>query len=237
MLAKVKYKNRSSSFLIHVEAQSYSKSKPIFPKRMFKYFGRLYEKYDLPIYPIVIFSFDKPKRAEAKTHSMTFPDLDVLQFKFAAIQLNRLNWRDYLTQKNPVAAALMSKMNIPVVERPQAKLECLRLLATLKLDPARVKMISGFVDTYLQLNAKEEKVFQAEISKIGLDEREEIMEIVTSWERKGKKEGKKEGKQEALEQVAINALRQGMVVDLIVQITGLTKKQVLALQAQLSQDS
>jgi predicted transposase YdaD len=81
------------------------------------------------------------------------------------------------------------------------------------------------------------KKAQAEISKIGLDERGEIMEIVTSWERKGKKEGKKEGKQEALEQVAINALRQGMVVDLIVQITGLTKKQVLALQAQLSQDS
>ncbi|MEH1957297.1 hypothetical protein [Nostoc sp.] len=38
----------------------------------------------------------------------------------------------FLTQLNPVAAALMSKMNIPTDERPQVKAECLRLLATLK---------------------------------------------------------------------------------------------------------
>ncbi|WP_313931754.1 hypothetical protein [Nostoc punctiforme] len=84
---------------------------------------------------------------------MTFPDLNVLEFRFAAIQLNRLSWRDFLTQPNPVAAALMSKMNIPKLERPQVKAECLRLLATLKLDPARMQLISGFVDTYLRLDA------------------------------------------------------------------------------------
>jgi hypothetical protein len=63
--------------LIHVENQSYTQSE--FAKRMFKYFARLYEKYDLPIYPVVIFSFDEPKRAELTNHCVTFTDLNVLE--------------------------------------------------------------------------------------------------------------------------------------------------------------
>ena len=63
---------------------------------------------------------------------LRFTNLNVLDFNFKAIQLNRLSWRDFLTQLNPVAAALMSKMNIPTEERPQVKAECLQLLATLK---------------------------------------------------------------------------------------------------------
>ncbi len=114
LLAQVRYQQQETYFLIHVENQSYTESE--FAKRMFKYFARLHEKYDLPIYPVVIFSFDEPKRAESQNYHVTFPDLKVLEFQFAAIQLNRLSWRDFLTQYNPVAAALMAKMNIAVSE-------------------------------------------------------------------------------------------------------------------------
>jgi hypothetical protein len=183
LLAQVRYQQQETYFLIHVENQSYTESE--FAKRMFKYFARLHEKYDLPIYPVVIFSFDEPKRAQAQNYRVTFPDLKVLEFQFAAIQLNRLSWRDFLTQHNPVAAALMAKMNIAVSERPQVKAECLRLLTTLRLDPARMQLISGFVDTYLRLDDTEKQVFQAAISTMGLDEREEVMEIVTSWQQEG----------------------------------------------------
>ncbi|MBD2480233.1 Rpn family recombination-promoting nuclease/putative transposase, partial [Anabaena sp. FACHB-83] len=116
LLAQVRYQGQETCFLIHVENQSYTKKE--FAKRMFKYFARLHEKYDLPIYPVVIFSFDEPLRPEPQNYRVTFPDLNVLEFQFAAIQLNRLSWRDFLTQPNPVAAALMSKMNIPKQERP-----------------------------------------------------------------------------------------------------------------------
>ncbi|MBN3921947.1 Rpn family recombination-promoting nuclease/putative transposase [Nostoc sp. NMS4] len=183
LLAQVRYQQQETYFLIHVENQSYTESE--FAKRMFKYFARLHEKYDLPIYPVVIFSFDEPKRAEPQNYRVTFPDLKVLEFQFAAIQLNRLSWRDFLTQHNPVAAALMAKMNIAVSERPQVKAECLRLLTTLTLDPARMQLISGFIDTYLRLDDTEKQVFQAVISTMGLDEREEVMQIVTSWQQEG----------------------------------------------------
>ncbi|MBC6431925.1 flagellar assembly protein H [Nostoc sp. HG1] len=223
LLAQVRYQQQDTCFLIHVENQSYTET--AFAKRMFKYFARLHEKYDLPIYPVVIFSFDEPKRAEPQNYSVTFGDLKVLEFQFVAIQLNRLSWRDFLTQPNPVAAALMSKMNISKQERPQVKAECLRLLATLKLDPARMQLISGFVDTYLRLDDTEKQVFQTAISTMGLDEQEEIMEIVTSWQ------------QEALEKVAVNLLREGIAAEVIVRVTGLTVEQVQLLQAQLQEEN
>ncbi len=116
-------------------------------------------------------------------------------------------------------------MNISPEERPQVKAECLRLLTTLRLDPARMQLISGFVDTYLNLNEAEERTFQAAISTMGLDQSEEYMEITTSWEQKGA--------QQALEEVALNSLREGLSVEMVVKITGLTVERVQQLQAQL----
>ncbi len=225
ILVKVKYRQQDTFFLIHVEAQSYSQAE--FAKRMFQYFARLHEKYDLPVYPIVIFSFDEPKRPEPCNYSVAFPTLNVLQFNFAAIQLNQLSWRDYLTQRNPVAAALMSKMNIATSERPRVKAECLRLLLTLQLDPARMQLISGFVGVYLDLNAQEERVFETAIDRMGLndDEQEEYMEMLTSWEKK------------AAEKIAMNSLRKGMTVEVVAEITELTVERVRELQTQLRKEN
>ncbi|MCU0570658.1 MAG: DUF4351 domain-containing protein [Oculatellaceae cyanobacterium Prado106] len=152
---------------------------------MFHYFARLDQNHLKDIYPIVIFSFDEPYRPEKDTFKVEFPNLKVLEFRFHAIQLNRLNWRDYLDRPNPVAAALMSKMKIAKRDRPKVKAECLRLLVTLKLDPAKTRLISKFVDTYLRLNTQEEKRFQKEVDKIGVAQKEAIMQITTSWEERG----------------------------------------------------
>ncbi len=97
------------------------------------------------------------------------------------IQLNGLNGRDFLQRSNPVASALMSKMSILPEERAQVKLECLRLLATLHLDPARMQLLSGFIDTYLRLDIQEQEQFTEELSRIRAVEQVQVMQIVTSW--------------------------------------------------------
>lgn len=188
LIAKVRFRNQESFFLIHVENQA--KAQTDFSKRMFRYFARLYEKFALPVYPIALFSYDTPQRPEPNYHQVSFADFEVLKFNFRVIQLNRLNWRDFVSQSNPVASALMAKMNIAPEERPRVKLECLRLLATLRLDPARMKLISGFIDTYLRLNAQEERLFQADVSTIEPSQQEVVMEIVTSWMEQGMQQGK-----------------------------------------------
>jgi len=187
LLAQVQLAGQTTGFLIHVENQASSEAN--FDRRMFFYFARLHQKYLQRIYPIVVFSFDEPYREESRCYTVEFDDLKVVEFNFYSIQLNRLNWRDYLTQQNPVAAALMAKMRIESTDRPKVKAECLRLLATLRLDPARTQLISGFVDTYLRLNAQEKRVFEAEIGKLEETEKEGIMQIVTSWMEEGIEQG------------------------------------------------
>jgi flagellar biosynthesis/type III secretory pathway protein FliH len=123
----------------------------------------------------------------------------VLQFNYTVIQLNQLNWRDFLQQENPTAAALMAKMKIEPSDRRRVKYECLRLLATLKLNPAKMKLISGFVDTYLKLNAEEERLFKADIAEMIPETREVVMEIVTSWMEEGIEQGIQQGIQQGMQ--------------------------------------
>jgi Domain of unknown function (DUF4351) len=130
--------------------------------------------------------FDKPYRPEKNRYQVKVPGFNVMDFNFLTIQLNQLDWRAFLTQRNPVAAALMSKMKIDPADRPRVKVECLRMIANLKLDKARTFQLSGFIDNYLRLNPVEEQQFQVEVDTIKLpQEREKIMEITTSWMEQG----------------------------------------------------
>jgi hypothetical protein len=183
IVALAKFQQQNYSFLVHIENQASSDAE--FNRRLFRYFCSLFLKYDRPVYPIVVFSYDSPQRLDRSSFIIDFPDKQVLNFDYEIVQLNRLNWRDFLQQKNPVAAALMAKMNIDRGDRPKVKAECLRLMVTLKLDPAKMYLISGFVDTYLNLNQQEELIFQSQLSTMELEEQEQIMQITTSWEQKG----------------------------------------------------
>jgi hypothetical protein len=80
-------------------------------------------------------------------------------------------------------------MSIAEKERAKVKAECLRLLITLKLNPAKMQLISGFIDTYLNLNPVEEIQFQEEISTFSQPVQEGVMQITTSWMRQGIEQG------------------------------------------------
>ena len=230
LLVEVRQAEEETAFLIHIEAQASTETS--FTRRMFFYFARLHQKYLHRVYPIVVFSFDQPYREEANCYTVEFPNRKVLEFSFKAIQLNRLNWRDYLHQPNPVAAALMSKMQIATSDRPKVKAECLRLLATLRLDPARTRLISGFVDTYLRLNIQEEQMFQEEVGKLEEKEQESVMQIVTSWMEQGLEQGLEQGRRQTQSAIALNLLRKNMPMETIAEVTGLTIPQLQQLQTE-----
>ncbi len=191
IVVQASLKSQDTLFIVHTEHQSYSQTG--FNRRMFTYFARLHEKYALPIYPIVIYSHDNPKTPEPSSYRLELAKKVILEFNYETIQLNQLHWQDFVNQHNPVASALMAKMQMNVTERPQVKLASLQLLTTLGLNPAQVQLISGFIDTYLQFNSEEEVVFQEQIASIEPKEQEKVMEIVTSWMRKGIEQGEKQG--------------------------------------------
>ena len=198
LVVQGRFKGQESCFLVHVEQQAQPQAE--FGRRMFRYFARLYDQHGLPVYPVVVFSHDQQK-LELDRHEVRFPDRLVLDFRYRVVQLRRLSWRRFVNRPNPVVCALMAKMRIAPAERPRVKLECLRLLTTLRLDPARVRLISGFIDTYLRLNAAEELRFKAQVARVpDAQQKHHVMEIVTSWMEEGLQRGRQEGRQEGLQQ-------------------------------------
>lgn len=159
------------------------------------------------MYPVVVFSYDAPQRPEPTRYRVAFPDRTVLDFRYRVIQFNRLPWRRYVRQPNPVASALMAKMLIRPTDRPRVKLECLRLLATLRLDPAKTQLISGFVDGDLRLNTHEQQVFDRRLQETAPPEREATMEIMTGWKEEGLAEGRTLGRHQTASAMALRLLR------------------------------
>jgi flagellar biosynthesis/type III secretory pathway protein FliH len=123
----------------------------------------------------------------------------VLEFNYVVIQLNRLNWREYLKRDNPAATALMAKMGVKPEERPMVRAACLRILARLKPPKKKVNPILRFIDAYLPLTPEQEKKeFERELRQFSPPERRTAMEYITSWERKGIEKGRIEGRKEGM---------------------------------------
>ncbi|MDY6940066.1 MAG: flagellar assembly protein H [Cyanobacteriota bacterium] len=211
VVARLKFQDRAAYFLVHVESQSSAYTSEDFRLRMFQYFARLHEKFRLPVYPIALFTFDEPFQEQENRYTVRFRDRQVLDFSFVGIQLNRLNWRDFLGRENPVASALMAKMQIAPGDRARVKAECLRLLATLELDAEKMEFISGFIGTYLPLTEAEEEQFEEVLESMELETKERVMQFVTDWEQKGREQGREEGLQEGRQE----GLQEGRQDDIV----------------------
>lgn len=208
LVARARLRGRESFVLLHVETQA--RREGAFAARMFRYFARLHEQHGLPVYPVAVLSYAAPLSREPDRYRVAVAGFDVLRFRFHAIQLGRLSWRAFLRRPNPVAVALMARMRIAPGERPQVKAECLRLLATLRLDRARMRLIAGFVDSYLQLTAEEERLFRARLRAPARGEERKMQvgsqRILTSWERQGMARGLTKGRAEGRAEMALQIL-------------------------------
>ncbi len=178
VLVKTRLIGEDGMVLVHVEPQAqYQRT---FNERMFLYFSYLYHKYRLRILPVALFTYDE-EREEPDNFEIGFEFLDVLRFRFYKLEPKKLNWRDYVKADNPAVGALMSKMCYTKEEKVQVKIEFVRMLARMRLDPARISFLINFFEYYLKLNEHEEELFRREMGKLDKGEAAVIMQVAT-WE-------------------------------------------------------
>jgi hypothetical protein len=228
VLAKARFKEGAGAtspgafFMIHVEHQSATQAN--FLERFFKYHLALLNKYGMPVYPIVVYSHDKPRKKQPNVYCVAFADGEVLRFTCRVVQLNRLPWKRFLESENPVASALMSKMNMEPKDRVRVKSECLRLMVTLRVDARRARLIQVFLDTYLELSEEEEaEVARSKaLAELKPEEKDMLDEYMTRWERRGMakgleqgvKRGLRQGRKQGRQLGAVEALR-AVLLDLV----------------------
>ncbi|MDG5788840.1 transposase [Evansella sp. AB-P1] len=228
-MVETKLRGIDSLIIVHIESQANFQKH--FNERMFIYFSKLYQKYRRKILPIAIFSYDTP-REEPNSLLMNFPFAEILHFNYLSIELKKKNWRDYIRNENPVAAALLSKMGYNMDERIEVKKEFFRIIIRLELDKARESLLTGFFETYLKLTDDEEYRFKEEVKAMDPKEGERIMEVITSYERIGMEKGMEKG----IEKVAKRMLEKGKQVDEIAELTGLSIVDVDRLREEISKN-
>lgn len=70
-----------------------------------------------------------------------------------------------------------------------------------------MRLISGFIDTYLRLNPQETLQFEREAdTMLDRNEKAKVMELTTSWKEEGRQEGRQEGWQEGQADLVLRQL-------------------------------
>ncbi|WP_211211499.1 transposase [Heyndrickxia acidiproducens] len=246
ILVETKLQGKDTVILIHIEPQSYYQKH--FSERMYQYFSLIRQKHRKSVLPIAVFSY--PEKTEIPdTYTIQFRNREILHFHYLTLHLVKKNWKDYIKSNNPLAAALLSKMGYTEKERVQVKLEFLRMIARMELDPARMGLIYGFFETYLKLNEEEEAEVMEHIKNLEPEEAEQILHLPNSYFDRGYQKGREEGREEgikegikkgvkkgrleAVEKVAVKMLQNRMDVSLIAKLTGLSSDEVLKLKQQI----
>ncbi|MCC3358753.1 transposase [Bacillus sp. REN16] len=219
ILAEVTMKFEDKLILIHVEPQSYYQEE--FNERMFIYLSRLYEKYRIPILPIAVFSYNERKDIPQK-FTINFPTSQILEFNYLQLHLKKKNWREFIKTDNPAVAALLSNMGYTKEERIQVRLEFLRMISRMELDPARMELLYGFFETYLKLTREEEVQVEKEIAKLPEEEADRILELPNSYFERGIEKGMEKRGVELVK----NMHKRGLSVEQIADYSGISLEKV-----------
>ena len=254
LIAKVKLKNGTAEYIyIHNEFQAQKPNPKTFPRRMFTYYCYLSAKHKEPIIPIVLFADDSKWDIEVpNTYTVNFAGQEYLKYFYHPIKLKHHNWKKFLNSNNPLAYALMAKMDYNKEERAKLKVDFLRFVLKLETNPARQGLLVDFIENYIRLNKQEQKTFNNIVET--RQECDEVTKMITVYEERGikigREEGIQEGRQEGIQEgwqkgrqegwqkglyegkivVAKEALKKGLDLSTIAMITGLSRLEIENLQ-------
>jgi predicted HTH domain antitoxin len=218
--------------LIHIEIQSQEEGR--FSERMFVYYYRLRDKYDLPIASLAILGDERdtwrPRPFESELWgcevSFLFPIIKLLDY----VPL----WAELEASQNPFAIVVMAHLKTKetrndAVVRKEWKFKLTRMLYERGYERQDILNLFRFIDWILELPEDLKQSFRDELEAY---EREQQMPYVTSIERMGIEQGKEQERQA----IALNMLQENISLETIARITGLTIEQLQQLQSDREND-
>jgi len=235
--------------LIHVEVQS--QKDPEFPRRMYVYHHRIYDKYGRDVVSLAILGDEDPEWRPDQYHRglwgcsnrFVFPMRKLLDFPMEVTKpQNPFSWLVVAHRTNQITR-----------DDPQARYEAKRnlLLGLYQCGLTRKEILEffGLVDWILALPATMEYALWKELTRF---EKEKKMPYITSVERIGRKrghkegvkEGHKEGHKEGVKEGELNAKRAlarrllgtGSTVELVADVCDLPRAEVESIKEKVSSD-
>ncbi|GAB6100635.1 hypothetical protein JCM16358_25140 [Halanaerocella petrolearia] len=204
---------------------------------MFKYFYRIYDKYNKKIVALTIFTEDKtgykPDRFEYDFHGTK------LDYQYNVYKVLEQNEKKLLDSDNPFALVILAGLYTLQTKgeenlRYNFKRKLFKLLLERGHDKEKIYKIFEFLDGILFLPSNLELKFRDDVIKsIGGDKMgvsKEMTNLYQAGKSKGKKEGKAEGKiegkKEGMIEMVENLLKVGVEVDKIIEASGLSEEEI-----------
>jgi len=177
---------------IHIESQSSRKSG--FPLRMFRYFSQLRLRENVLIWQIVLYMPGGGDGSGFESYTEALFGETFLTFRYWCISLGDLEVEKYLATENPVAYGLAPLMKRGDISNPRLKARYLKGIAMSNITQVQAALLAHFVETYLPLTQAEQEEFEQLIQR----EEVNVMQFITSWERKGRAEEALQSRREVL---------------------------------------
>jgi hypothetical protein len=195
-LVKVRLKDgRDQWILVHIEVQGYADKE--FPERMFRYFYRIFDKYNEKIVSLALMTGTEKGESEGKFESKAYGS--GVEFQYLSPRLMEYDKEELEKSDNPITLVILACQGREEAkikgEAYNIKLRLIRSLYEKGYTQDEIRAIFEFIDWIITLSDKEEKLIWEEVEKL---EEVKMMPYVTSIERLTRKETKRELILEAL---------------------------------------
>ncbi|MGQ9610561.1 MAG: hypothetical protein ACUVWN_14770, partial [bacterium] len=189
-LAKVCLKNGKEQWvLIHIEVQGYKDKE--FPKRMFRYFYRIFDKCDERIVSLALLA--GYENLEDKFEFETYGSGVV--FRYLAYRLMKYNKEQLKNDNNPVALVVLACQEKEIAERKgeafNIKINLIKSMYEKGYKKEEIIALFDFIDWILKLSNDEEEKILEEVRAL---EEVKNMPYLNSIKRIAIREGRKEGR-------------------------------------------
>jgi hypothetical protein len=196
--------------LVHIEVQG--QRERAFPKRMFVYHNRLFDRYARPVASFVVLADDSQNwRPHEYRHELWGTET---VFKFATMKLLDFGdrWEELEKSKNPFALVVMSHLKAHATTRDrrgrlQWKLTLAKMLMERGYKDRQADHIFRFMDYVLALPEELEDEFDLEVTRYA---KESKVTYLSRFERRAMERGMQQGVQQGLERGMQKGLRQGV---------------------------
>ncbi len=165
--------------LVHVEVESQRK-KSAFHKRMLQYYMALRLRYNLPVFPVVVYLSHGVGGLGTEVCEESFLGARVLTFEYQRIGVSDLPAEKYLQSPHPLAYGLAALMEKGPRRAAELKVECLLRIARALIDEARKALLANCVETYLRLDESEQALFEQLVPA-----HQEVKKMLTVYEING----------------------------------------------------
>ncbi len=197
------------------------------PRRMRAYTAMASEKYQLPVYPVLINLLEASSGTIASSFESNFAGLKAIQ-EYQVINLWEVDV-DIVFQRN--LSTLLPL--VPILKGGGKEQVIRRALRQLRVQgqPGELESMLGFFATYVLDLDLVQQILRLDMAI--LEQSPLYQEIVSRSEQRGIAIGEQRGiaigEQRGIEQVALNMLRIGMAIEQVSEATGLSLEQVTGL--------